>query len=105
MTVNNPFKDIMRRKWQEWMLSGNHTFTASGRKQLSATGSEAWKEMPEQLIKKLFLKWSITNCIDGTEDDILWQDDENATDNKHLPKDDGKLLYADENEVASCSRD
>lgn len=72
---------------------------------LSATGSEAWKEIPEQLIKKLFLKWSITNCIDGTEDDILWQDDENATDNKHLPKGDGKLLYADENEVASCSRD
>ena len=29
--INKPFKDYMRKKWQEWMLADQHTFTASGR--------------------------------------------------------------------------
>ena len=66
---------------------------------------QAWEEIPEQLIKKSFLKCSITNSMDGTEDDILWQDDENATDDEHLPEDDSELLYADENEVAVAEID
>ena len=109
--VNKPFKDILQRKWQEWMLSGNHTFTAGGRKRRAELDvicnwiREAWEEIPEQLIKKSFLKYSITNSMDGTEDDILWQDDENATDDEHLPEDDSELLYADKNEVAAAEID
>ena len=67
------------------MLSGNHTFTAGGRKRQAELDviwnwiREAW-EIPEQAIKKSFLKCSITNSVDGTKDDILWQDDENAAD-------------------------
>ena len=30
VAINKPFKDRMRKKWQEWMLTDQHTFTASG---------------------------------------------------------------------------
>ena len=66
---------------------------------------EAWEEIPEELIRKSFLKCSITNSMDGTEDDILWQDEEDAADDKQLPEDDGELLYADRNEVAAAKID
>ena len=43
--------------------------------------------------------------MDGTEDDILWQVEEDAADNEQLPEDDGELLYADRNEVAAAEID
>lgn len=30
VAINKPFKDHTRKKWQEWMLADQHTFTASG---------------------------------------------------------------------------
>lgn len=67
---------------------------------------EAWEEIPEELVKKSFLKCSITNSLDGTEDDILWQEDEDVADSdKQLPEDDSELLYADQNEMAAAELD
>ena len=31
VSINKPFKDRMRAKWQNWMLAGQHSFTAGGR--------------------------------------------------------------------------
>lgn len=31
VSVNKPFKDHLRNMWQQWMISGEHTLTASGR--------------------------------------------------------------------------
>ena len=31
VSINKPFKDRMRAKWQNWMLAGQHSFTARGR--------------------------------------------------------------------------
>uniref|UniRef100_K7GC14 DDE-1 domain-containing protein n=1 Tax=Pelodiscus sinensis TaxID=13735 RepID=K7GC14_PELSI len=31
VTVNKPMKDALRRKWNTWLLEGEHTFTAGGR--------------------------------------------------------------------------
>ena len=31
VSINKPFKDRLRNKWQQWMISGEHTLTASGR--------------------------------------------------------------------------
>ena len=105
--IIKPFKDIMQRKWQQWMLSREHTSTAGGRKRqanldvICNSFKEAWEEIPEELVKKSFLTCSITNSLDGTEDDILWQEDEDVADSdKQLPEDDSELLYADQNEMA-----
>ena len=35
----------------------------------------AWDSIDPAVIVRAFKKWSITNELDGTEDNILWQDD------------------------------
>ena len=110
--VNKPFKAIMPRKWQEWMLSGEHTLTASGRKRkveldvICTWIKEAWDKIPQQLIRKSFLKCSIMNALDGSKGNFLWQDEEeDAVDSELLPEDDNELYYANENEVAESEID
>ncbi|KAJ8272824.1 hypothetical protein GJAV_G00093870 [Gymnothorax javanicus] len=77
VAVNKLFKDRMRQKWVDW-LSGDHSFTAQGnlkRPQLATVCEwikESWEEIPMDLIKRAFLKTSISNWLDGTEDDALF---------------------------------
>ena len=37
--------------------------------------SAAWKAIPESIIARAFKKCCISNALDGSEDDILWEDD------------------------------
>ena len=37
--------------------------------------SSAWKAIPESIIIRSLKKCSISNALDGSEDDILWEDD------------------------------
>jgi hypothetical protein len=37
--------------------------------------STAWKPNPESIIVRYFKKCCISNALDGSEDDILWEDD------------------------------
>ena len=37
--------------------------------------STAWKAIPESIIVRSFKKCSICNGLDGSVDDILWEDD------------------------------
>jgi hypothetical protein len=56
----------------------------------------AWKTIPESIIVRSLKKCCISNALDGSEDDILWEDDgedkhdsEWVTDNDSLMSDDG----------------
>jgi len=37
--------------------------------------STAWKAIPKSIIIRSFKKCCISNALDGSEDDILWEDD------------------------------
>jgi len=37
--------------------------------------SAAWKAIPESIIIRSFKKCGISNALDGSKDDILWEDD------------------------------
>jgi hypothetical protein len=37
--------------------------------------SAAWKAIPESIIVRSFKKFCISNALDHSEDDILWEDD------------------------------
>ena len=37
--------------------------------------SAAWKAIPESIIFRTFKKRCISNALEGSEDDILWEDD------------------------------
>ena len=59
--------------------------------------STAWKTIPESIIDRSLKKSCINNALDGSEDDILWEDDgENkddsdwVTDNDSVMSDDGE---------------
>jgi hypothetical protein len=61
--------------------------------------SAAWKAIPESLIVRSFKKCCISNALDGSEDDIVWEDDVEdkddsdwveSTDNDSVTSDDGE---------------
>ena len=59
--------------------------------------SAAWKAIPEIIIVRSFKKFCITSALDGSEDDILFEDDGEdkddsdwVTDNDSFMCDDGK---------------
>ena len=58
--------------------------------------SAAWKAIPESIIVRSFKKCCISNALDGSEDNILWEDDEGkddsdwVTDNDSVVSDDGE---------------
>ena len=35
---------------------------------------EAWEDIPAEMVKKSFLKTGISNSMDGTKDNHMWQD-------------------------------
>ena len=59
--------------------------------------SAAWKAIPESIIFRFFKKCCISNGLDGSEDDILWEDggedkdgSDWVTDNDSFMSDDGE---------------
>lgn len=78
--INKPFKDHIRRLYMEWMRSGEPEVTPAGRLKrtspamLCAWIAEAWACIPEALVCRAFKKCSISNALDGTEDEVLWED-------------------------------
>ena len=59
--------------------------------------SAAWKAIPESIIVRSFKKCCISNALDGSEDDILWEDDGEdkgdsdwVTDNDSVMSEDGE---------------
>jgi hypothetical protein len=64
VSVNKPFKHLIRKHYDAWLNKDNHTLTPSGKiKRASASIivewiSKAWKEVPANVILKSFL-----NCF------------------------------------------
>lgn len=94
VAINKPFKDCMRKKWQEWMLADQHTFTATGRiRKWNCLRFASGSTRPG---KKSFPKCCITNAMDGTEDDQMWEDDSDSDPFADIYEDeDVDLLFAD----------
>lgn len=61
------------------MISGEHTFTATSRTRKAELNvncnwmKQAWDDILTELIQKSFGKCCITNAIDRTEDDEVWE--------------------------------
>ena len=81
---NKPFKDRLREKWMTWMMSGEKTFTPGG--QLRAASlvtvyqwvKESWQELSKEMVERSFKKCGISNALDGTEDDLVWEEEEDS---------------------------
>ena len=87
VSINKPFKDMMRKEWNEWMIGGEKTYTKGGSMR-SPTMPEvcqwvinSWNKLKVETIVKALKKCVISNALDSTEDEELWDDtDEEAAD-------------------------
>jgi len=87
--VNKPFKDKLRNKWNQWMTSGSASLTKNGNLKKPDYGVmcqwiiDCWNEIPESLVIKSFKKCGISNLMNGSEDNLLYEteDENNNEDN------------------------
>ena len=86
------------------MLAGEHTFTAGGRirkvklDEICRWISAAWNDIPTEMIAKSFCKCCITNAMDGTEDEEIWEEESDSDPFADIDELDGdeELYYADD---------
>ena len=58
---------------------------------------EAWEELNPEIIVKAFKKCTISNALDGSEDDCVWQEKEKSDgENTKCEDDDNDVYYDDE---------
>jgi hypothetical protein len=75
-------------------LSFNRPFRAAP-SEVARWVSAAWKAIPESIIVRYFKKCRISNALDGSEDDILWEDDGEDKDDSDLVTDNNSVMNDD----------
>ena len=84
---NKPFKDNVRRKYLAWMISSPFDYTPAGKKKAPSRNlvlqwiHEAWREIPVEMVAKSFKTCGISNSLDGTENDELYNEMVHEIDN------------------------
>ena len=60
--------------------------------------SDAWEDIPPEMIQKSFRKCCITNALDGTEDDEIWEEEDDSDPFEDLDEMEGEddFYYADD---------
>ena len=68
----------------QWMINGEKTFTSAGNMRAASLTivcewvKDTWQNIPSEMVVRSFKKCGISNAMDGTEDDMLWEDGEIA---------------------------
>ena len=81
VSLNKPFKGNLRNCWMKWMADEQFTLTAGGNMRAPPLQTqvqwvkECWDKVEFSVAIKSLKKCCISNAMDGTEDDILLQDD------------------------------
>ena len=93
VSMNKPFKTGLRQRWQSWMASDDPkpctkggNLKAPSLDTLAQWVLDSWNEIKSPIIVKSFKKCCISNAMDGTEDDLIWE--HNLKDKDVEPKDD-----------------
>jgi hypothetical protein len=75
---NRPFKAHIQESYDEWLFSGERSFTPKGNRRAPPLSTflrwikEAWDKITPEIIKKSFLKCGISNALDGADDHLLF---------------------------------
>ena len=70
--LNKPFKDNMRRKYLNWMMTGPFEYTPAGKKKAPSKNlvlrwvKQSWEEIPEEMVRRSFKTCGISNALDGS---------------------------------------
>ncbi len=86
VSVNKPMKCMLRAKWADWMARGDKTYTKGGRMRAPDMPTvtqwviDCWHDLKPAIIVRSFKKCCISNALDGSEDDVLWEDSKDGND-------------------------
>ena len=78
--LNKPFKVNMRQRWNHWMVNAEKQITKAGNiwrpdlKTVCEWVIDAWNDIPIDMVVKSFLKCGISNSMEATQDDELYND-------------------------------
>jgi hypothetical protein len=103
--VNKPFKDRLRQQYLTWIADPARELTENGKIKCAAPSevarwvSAAWKAIPESIIVGSSRKCCISNALDRSEDDIVWEDnDEDKDDNDWVESTNNDSVMSDDGE-------
>ena len=71
--------------YETWMVYGLFTYNPSGKKRapskelVLAQINRACNGIPQDLIEKSFISCGIANALDGSEDDAVWKEENEET--------------------------
>ena len=109
--MSKPFKDHLRQRWNKRMLDGEHSFIPAGRirkpdlQLICKWILESWEAISPMTVRQSFLKCCITNAIDRTEDDLLWQDEDDTdpfnNEDAEVVDEEGELYYVEQDETSA----
>ena len=99
----NPFKDRLRQQYLTWIADPACKLTETGKiicaplSEVAQWVSAAWKAIPESIIVIYFKKCCISNALDRSEDDILWEENGEDKDDSDWVMDNDSVM-SDEGE-------
>jgi hypothetical protein len=82
VVVNKLFKDHLKQLYSEWLLAGDHILMPTGKIKKPSVAllcqwiKTSWKQICPEVGVKGFKKCCISNAMNGREDGILWEDEE-----------------------------
>lgn len=82
--INKPFKAKVCAQYKAWMVNSQFTYAPPGKQAPSKEIvlrwiNQAWSEIPAELIAKSFKSCGSGNALDGTEDEAVWDDEGEGT--------------------------
>ena len=73
VSINHPFKDRLRILWTQWMqeqIAKEIPLKKPSKQQVVDWALQAWEAIPPDMIRHSFLCTSITNKLNGSEDEL-----------------------------------
>jgi hypothetical protein len=80
VAINKPFKDNLRKEWYFWMFNSGAGYTVGGNLRRAKISDvcgwviRAWENISNDIIIRSFKKCSISNALDGSEDDAVYEE-------------------------------
>ena len=80
ISINKPFKDNLQKEWHEWMVQGGAGVTVAGNLKRARISDVcecvkcSWDAISNQIVFNSFKKYAISNMLDGSEDDIIYEE-------------------------------
>ena len=93
VSISKPFKDNIRQVYGDWVTNGNKEKTPSRKVrhpslELKCSWMiQSWTLITRDIISKSFKKTGISNALDGSENDILWNDGDSSDTDSHYSSD------------------